>query len=42
MPNPFGGSNSISHGASSPDAAHLADAEQLPLTNANKLRKKTL
>ena len=34
--NPFGGRNSILHVASSPAAAHLADAENLPLKNANK------
>jgi len=31
--NPFGGRNSILHVASSPEAAHLADAENLPLKN---------
>ena len=31
--NPFGGRNSILHVASSPEAAHLADAEKLPLKN---------
>src|SRR5271154_4065953 len=34
--NPFGGRNSILTVASSPKAAHLADAENLPLKNANK------
>ena len=34
--NPFGGRNSILKVASSPEAAHLADAENLPLKNANK------
>jgi 1,4-alpha-glucan branching enzyme len=29
--NPFGGRNSVLHVASSPEAAHLADAEKLPL-----------
>ena len=29
--NPFGGRNSVLHVASSPAAAHLADAENLPL-----------
>ena len=33
VPNPFGGRNSILHVASSPEAAHLADAENLPLKN---------
>ena len=36
VPNPFGGRNSILKVASSPKAAHLADAENLPLKNANK------
>jgi AMP-activated protein kinase-like protein len=36
VPNPFGGRNSILTVASSPEAAHLADAENLPLKNANK------
>jgi hypothetical protein len=36
VPNPFGGRNSILKVASSPEAAHLADAENLPLKNANK------
>ena len=31
--NPFGGRNSILHVASSPQAAHLADAEKMPLKN---------
>ena len=34
--NPFGGRNSILEVARSPEAAHLADAENLPLKNANK------
>ena len=34
--NPFGGRNSILKVADSPEAAHLADAENLPLKNANK------
>jgi 1,4-alpha-glucan branching enzyme len=34
--NPFGGRNSILKVADSPEAAHLADAENLPLLNANK------
>lgn len=32
-PNPFGGRNSILRVASSPESAHLADAENMPLTN---------
>src|ERR1700733_7354139 len=36
VPNPFGGRNSILHVASSPDAGHLADAETMPLKNANQ------
>ena len=31
VPNPFGGSNSVLKVADSPEAAHLADAECLPL-----------
>ena len=34
VPNPFGGRNSLLRVASSPEAAHLADAENLPLENA--------
>jgi 1,4-alpha-glucan branching enzyme len=34
--NPFGGRNSILEVADSTQAAHLADAENLPLKNANK------
>jgi len=36
VPNPYGGRNSILEVASSPEAAHLADAENLPLKNSNK------
>src|ERR1035438_5124596 len=36
VPNLFGGRNSLLKVASSPEAAHLADAENLPLKNANK------
>ena len=36
--NPFGGRNSILTVASSPAAAHLANAENLPLKNANKTK----
>ena len=34
--NPFGGRNSILKVASSPEAAHLADAENLPMKNTNE------
>ncbi len=34
VPNPFGGRNSVLKVAASPEAAHLADAENLPLKNA--------
>jgi hypothetical protein len=34
--NPFGGRNSVLTVASSPEAAHLANAEHSPLKNANK------
>ena len=40
--NPFGGKNSILKVASSPVAAHLAEAEHLPLKNANKTRTRKL
>src|ERR1035437_310321 len=36
VPNPFGGMNSVLKLASSPEAAHLADAETLLLKNATK------
>jgi 1,4-alpha-glucan branching enzyme len=36
VPNPFGGRNSVLKVASSPEAAHLADAEEFPLKNTNK------
>jgi len=36
VPNPFGGRNSVLEVASSPEAAHLADAEKLLLKNANQ------
>jgi 1,4-alpha-glucan branching enzyme len=35
VPNPFGGRNSVLKVASSPEAAHLANAINLPLKNAN-------
>jgi 1,4-alpha-glucan branching enzyme len=34
VPNPFGGRNSLLRVASSPEGAHRADAEHLPLKNA--------
>ena len=40
VPNPFGGRNSILHVASSLEVAHLADAEKLPLKNANRPKPK--
>ena len=36
VPNPFGGRNSILKVADSPEAAHLAHAETLPLKQATK------
>jgi 1,4-alpha-glucan branching enzyme len=36
VPNPFGGRNSVLKVVSSPEEVHLADAEMLPLKNANK------
>lgn len=36
VPNPFGGRNSILKVAGSSKAAHLADAESLPLKNTNE------
>ena len=42
VPNPFGGRNSILKVASSPQAAHLADAENLPLKNTNKPAKQKI
>ena len=33
VPNPFGGRNSILRVATSPETAHLADAENIPLKN---------
>ena len=35
VPNPFGGKNSVLKVATSPGAAHCADAKDLPLKNAN-------
>jgi 1,4-alpha-glucan branching enzyme len=40
VPNPFGGNNSILIVADSAETAHLADAENLPLKNANKPKTK--
>lgn len=42
VPNPFGGRNSILKVANSPEAAHLADAETLPLKNANKQKTRKI
>ena len=42
VPNPFGGRNSVLKVASSPEAAHLADAANLPLKNINKQRTKKI
>ena len=36
VPNPFGGRNSLLRVASSPEAAHRADAQNLPLENEYK------
>jgi 1,4-alpha-glucan branching enzyme len=36
VPNPFGGRNSVLKVDSWPEAAHFADAENLPLENGNK------
>jgi hypothetical protein len=40
--NPFGGKNSILNVATSPRAAHLADAASLPLINTNKPKTRKL
>ena len=42
VPNPFGGRNSILTVADSPEAKHLADAENLPLKNINKNKTKNI
>ena len=42
VPNPFGGRNSVLRVASSPDATHLDEAENLPLKRANKLNTQRL
>jgi 1,4-alpha-glucan branching enzyme len=36
VPNPFGGRNSVLKVAGTPEAAHLADAENLPFKKTNK------
>ena len=38
VPNPFGGRNSVLKVASSPAAAHLADAENFPMKNNNQTK----
>jgi 1,4-alpha-glucan branching enzyme len=38
VPNPFGGRNSVLTVADSPEAAHFANAETLPLKNATELK----
>ena len=40
--NPFGGRNPILQAASSPGAAHPADAEKFPLKNENKQKQTKL
>jgi 1,4-alpha-glucan branching enzyme len=40
VPNPFGGKNSVLKVAGSPEASHLADAENSPLKNAIKRKAK--
>lgn len=42
VPNPFGGRNSILKVASSSEATHLAEAENLPLKNANKQKTRKI
>jgi 1,4-alpha-glucan branching enzyme len=42
VPNPFGGRNSVLKVANSPEAAHLADAENLPLKNTTKPKPKKI
>jgi len=39
VPNPYGGQNSILKVGTSPEAAHLHDAEHLPLINPNEQNK---
>jgi 1,4-alpha-glucan branching enzyme len=40
--NPFGGRNSVLKVATSPEAAHFADAAILPLKNANKQKERKI
>jgi 1,4-alpha-glucan branching enzyme len=40
VPNPFGGRNSVLTVADSPEAVHLADAENLPLKNAYEQKRR--
>lgn len=42
VPNPFGGRNSILKVACSPETAHLAAAETLPLKNTNKSKQQKI
>ena len=42
VPNPFGGRNSVLKVANSSEAAHLTDAENLPLRNANNRNDKEI
>ena len=42
VPNPFGGRNSVLKVARSPEAAHLANAENLPLRNTNKQKTRKI
>ena len=42
VPNPFGGRNSLLKVANSPEAAHLADAENLPLKSTTKQKPKKI
>ena len=42
VPNPFGGRNSILKVATSAEAAHLANAENLPLKNTSKQKSQKI
>lgn len=42
VPNPFGGRNSILHVAISPEAAHLYDAENIPLKKETNPKTRNL
>ena len=42
VPNTYGGCNSVLKVATSPEAGHLDDAENLPLKNANKQKTKNV